>query len=164
MPKSAAQTTQIAKKMRSPLDIPFDLRDDGTSGSRGRATIRYHRDVIQIFGTDKCKVTRAAQRFFADRRIRVQMIDLREKGLSKGELESVARAVGGMQALYDKDGARAKARGLQHAAPDDARLLELFVEDPSLLRTPIVRDGKNATIGDDPATWKVFAQAAKSAG
>jgi arsenate reductase len=118
--------------------------------------------VIQIFGTDKCKVTRAAQRFFAERKIQVQMVDLREKGLSKGELESVARAVGGMQALYDKDGARAKAKGLQYAAPDDARLLALFLEDPSLLRTPIVRDGKSATVGDDAATWKVFAQAAKT--
>lgn len=120
--------------------------------------------MIQIFGTAKCKVTRAAQRFFADRRIPVQLVDLREKGLSKGELSSVAQAVGGMQALYDKDGPRAKQKGLQYAAPSDARLLELFLEDPSLLRTPIVRDGKRATVGDDEATWKLFAQAAKAAG
>ncbi|MBK8938393.1 MAG: hypothetical protein IPM79_12300 [Polyangiaceae bacterium] len=119
--------------------------------------------MIQIFGTDKCKGTRAAQRFFADRSIKVQMVDLREKGLSKGELESVARAVGGVHLLYDKDGRRAKEKGLQYAAPTEARLVELLVEDPSLLRTPIVRDGKRATVGDDQATWKVFAQAAKSA-
>jgi arsenate reductase len=117
--------------------------------------------VIQIFGTAKCKATRAAQRFFADRRIKVQVIELREKGLSKGELASVARAVGGMRALYDADSPRVKERGLQHAAPSDARLAELLLEDPSLLRTPIVRDGARAAVGPAEATWKTFAEAAK---
>ena len=119
--------------------------------------------MIQIFGTDKCKTTRAAQRFFADRRIKVQMVDLREKGLSKGELTSVARALGGLSALWDPTSPRAKERGLQHSAPDEARLLELLFEDPSLLRTPIVRDGQSAAVGPDEAKWKAFAQAAKSA-
>jgi arsenate reductase len=81
--------------------------------------------VIQIFGTSKCKATRAAQRFFADRRIKVQFVELREKGLSKGELASVARAAGGMRALYDADSARVKERGLQHLDPNEARLAEL---------------------------------------
>lgn len=117
--------------------------------------------MIQIFGTPKCKGTRAAQRFFADRRIKVQVIDLREKGLSKGELASVARAVGGVRALYDAEGIRAKERGLQHAGPSDARIAELLVEDPSLLRTPIVRDGAKAAVGEAEAVWKGFAEAAK---
>lgn len=117
--------------------------------------------MIQIFGTAKCKVTRAAQRFFADRRIQVQSIDLREKGLSKGELASVARAVGGVRALYDAGGARAKERGLAHLGPDDARITELLVDDPLLLRTPIVRDGPRAAVGPAEATWKAFAEAAK---
>src|SRR5207253_457201 len=105
--------------------------------------------VIQIFGTAKCKATRAASRFFADRAIKVQLVDLREKGLSKGELASVARALGGMRALYDAEGARAMERGLQHAAPDEARLAELLENDPLLLRTPIVRSGTSAAIGAD---------------
>ena len=117
--------------------------------------------MIQIFGTAKCKVTRAAQRFFADRRIKVQFVDLREKGLSRGELASVARAVGGMRALYDAEGARVKERGLQHLGADDARLAELLLEDPLLLRTPIVRDGTKATVGAAEAAWKAFADAAK---
>lgn len=117
--------------------------------------------MIQIFGTSKCKTTRAAQRFFAERRIKVQAVDLREKGLSKGELASVARAVGGMRALYDAEGARAKERGLQHSGPNEARIAELLLEDPLLLRTPIVRDGARAAVGEAEAMWKAFAEAAK---
>jgi arsenate reductase (glutaredoxin) len=117
--------------------------------------------VIQIFGTAKCKDTRAAQRFFADRRIKVQMVDVREKGMSKGELASVARAVGGMRALYDAGSPRVKERGLQHLDPGEDRLAELLLEDPSLLRTPIVRDGRRAAVGLAEATWKAFAEAAK---
>ncbi len=117
--------------------------------------------MIQIFGTVKCKVSRAAQRFFADRRIPVQFVDLREKGLSKGELASVARGVGGIRALYDAESPRVKERGLQHSAPTDARLAELLLEDPLLLRTPIVRDGQRAAVGAAEAQWKAFADAAK---
>jgi arsenate reductase (glutaredoxin) len=117
--------------------------------------------MIQIFGTPKCKLTRAAQRFFADRRVKVHFIDLREKGLSKGEVASVARAVGGVRALYDADGARVKERGLLHSGPSDERIAELLVEDPLLLRTPIVRDGKKAAVGEAEAVWKAFAEAAK---
>jgi arsenate reductase len=117
--------------------------------------------VIQIFGSSRCKTTRAAQRFFADRRIKVQFVELREKGLSKGELASVARAVGGMSALYDAEGTRAKERGLQHLGPSEARIAELLLEDPLLLRTPIVRDGARAAVGAAEAAWRAFAEAAK---
>jgi arsenate reductase len=118
--------------------------------------------VIQIFGTPKCSASRAAQRFFADRKIKVQFIDIREKGLSKGELASVARAVGGLRALYASDGARAKERGFSRLDFDDARLTELLLADPLLCRTPIVRDGQRAAVGEAPATWKAFAEAAKA--
>jgi arsenate reductase (glutaredoxin) len=117
--------------------------------------------VIQIFGTAKCKTTRAAARFFAERGIRVQMVDLRDKGLSRGELDRVARATGGIRALYDAEGARAKERGLHHLGPDDARIAELLLADPLLLRTPIVRDGAKAAVGPAEAAWKAFADAAK---
>jgi arsenate reductase len=117
--------------------------------------------MIQIFGTTKCKATRAAQRFFADRRIKVQVVDLREKGLSKGELASVARAVGGMRALFDAEGARAKERGLAHLGPSDERIAELCLADPLLLRTPIVRDGARAAVGAAETIWATFAAAAK---
>lgn len=117
--------------------------------------------MIQIFGTSKCKVTRAAQRFFADRRIPVQFVDVREKGLSKGELTKVAQAVGGMKPLYASDSPRVKERGLQHLSPDEARLGQLLLDDPLLLRTPIVRDGARAAVGEAEDTWRAFAEAAK---
>jgi arsenate reductase len=120
--------------------------------------------VIQIFGTSKCKGTRAAQRFFADRGIAVQSIDLRQKGLSKGELASVARAVGGVRALYDAESPRVKERGLQYSAPDDAQLTARLLDDPLLLRTPIVRSGADAAVGMAEAKWKAFAAAVKSRG
>jgi arsenate reductase (glutaredoxin) len=118
--------------------------------------------VIQVFGTSKCKITRAAQRFFADRRIKIQSIELREKGLSKGELASVARAVGGIRALYDEESPRVKERGLQHSGPTDERLAELLLEDPMLLRTPIVRSGARAAVGNAEPLWKAFADAEKT--
>ena len=117
--------------------------------------------MIQIFGTAKCKTTKAAQRFFAERGIKVQLIDLREKAMSRGELASVARAVGGVRQLYAADSPRVKERGLQYAAPSDSRLPDLLVEDPLLLRTPIVRDGQRAAVGHAEDAWKSFAEAAK---
>ena len=116
--------------------------------------------AIQIFGHSKCKGTRAAQRFFAERRVPVQMIDITVKGPSKGELESVARAVG-VEAIFDGQGARAKDRGLLHAGVDKARMLALMVDDALLCRTPIVRHGQRATVGIDEASWKLWAAEAK---
>ena len=128
----------------------------------GSRELAYHSAaVLQIFGTPKCSHTRAARRFFADRRLDVQFDDLREKGLSKGELASVARAVGGMRALFDAGSARAKDRGLQHLGPDEARLAVLLAEDALLLRTPIVRDGQRASVGEAEEKWKAFAESAK---
>jgi arsenate reductase len=112
--------------------------------------------AIQIFGTAKCKATRAAQRFFQERGVKVQFVDLRTKGLSKGELASVARAVGGMKPLYAAGSARALERGLGHADPNEARLAELLEADPLLLKTPIVRDGARAAVGDAESSWKSF--------
>ena len=119
--------------------------------------------MIQIFGTPKCKATRAAQRFFADRRIKVQFVDVRTKGLSKGELTAVARATGGIRTLYDATGPRVKDRGLQHLAPSDERIAELLLDDPLLLRTPIVRDGGRAAVGQADTLWKEFAEATTTA-
>ena len=111
--------------------------------------------MIQIFGHSKCKVTRAAERFFSERRVKVHSVDIRAKGLSRGELESVVRAVG-IAALYDSASPRVKERGLQYAKPNAARMTELLLEDPKLFRTPIVRNGARATVGTDEATWKAW--------
>jgi len=106
--------------------------------------------VIQIFGTKKCSESRKAERFFRERGVPIQVIDLAVRAPSPGELRSIAAAVGGMAKLFDRDGKRAREKGLAHALlgdPDIAEIERRVVEDPLLLRTPIVRDGRAATVG-----------------
>lgn len=117
--------------------------------------------AIQIFGHAKCKATRAATRFFAERGVKVQSIDIVQKGMSKGELLSVARAVGGVSKLFDREGTRVRERGLQHAAPGEERMIELLLEDGKLYRTPVVRNGQQATVGLDEAAWKSWVEVLK---
>ncbi len=107
---------------------------------------------LQIFGTRKSADTRKAERFFKERGVRYQLIDLAEKGISAGELRSVAQAVG-RDALMDTDGARFAAAGLAHIDHDPE---EEILKDPLLLKTPVVRDGARAVIGADPEGWKSF--------
>ena len=93
---------------------------------------------IQIFGTSKCFDTKKAQRYFKERGIKFQMIDLKEKEMSRGEFENVARALGGWEQLVDWQ-------------KED----KLF-ENQQLFKTPIVRNGKKATVGYQPEIWKTW--------
>lgn len=108
--------------------------------------------VWQVFGTRKCQDTRKAQRFFKERGIRIQEVDLSEKGMSPGELKSVA-AQSGFVALIDRESARFKAKGLSHALLGDKDIERLLLEDPLLLRTPVVRYGKRSSVGFQPDLW-----------
>jgi len=108
---------------------------------------------IQIFGTTKCKDTRKAQRWFKERRIAFQSIDLAQKGLSASELRSVAARVGGVEALINRESRRYLERGLHVAAPTGPRIEAALLEDPLLLRSPIVRNGRLATLGYAPEVW-----------
>lgn len=105
---------------------------------------------IQIFGKSKCFETKKAQRFFKERGIRFQLIDLPSKGMSRRELESVMRAVGGIGALLDEK--HPDAALVSYLLPDAQA--EKLLEDPSLIRTPVVRDGQRATVGEASAVWK----------
>ena len=108
---------------------------------------------IQIYGKSKCFDTKKAQRWFQERRIRFQLVDLPRKGLSPRELQSVKAAVGGLDALIDpKDPEAATLRYLALDSQKEERLLE----DPSLLRTPIVRNGRQATVGYCPEVWSTW--------
>lgn len=105
---------------------------------------------IQIFGKNKCFDTKKAERFFKERGVKFQRIDLPEKGMSKRELESVISAVGGMEQLVDpKDQDYAL---WQHLLPDAQ--FDMLLDTPEMLRTPIVRNGRKATVGADEQTWK----------
>lgn len=115
--------------------------------------------ALQIFGTARCPETAKALRFFKERGIRVQFVDLREKGMSRGELRSVAATLG-LEALADRAGKLWKDRGLDHMELD---LEEALLADPLLLRSPVVRDGAKACVGTDPKAWAAFAASAKRA-
>ncbi len=110
---------------------------------------------IQVFGTKKSADTRKAERFFKERGIRFQFVDLTQKGLSKGEFESVARAVGGMEAMLDPNTKDKKTLTLiQYLVPDQQ--LEKILENQQVLKMPIVRNGKQATLGYQPEVWKTW--------
>lgn len=110
---------------------------------------------IQIFGTKKSFDTKKAQRYFKERRIKFQFIDLREKEMSKGELQSVMRAVGGLDALIDpkvKD--QDTVALITYLA--ESQKFDKLLENQQILREPIVRNGKQATVGYEPDTWKTW--------
>lgn len=110
---------------------------------------------IQVFGTKKSFDTKKAQRYFKERRVKFQFIDLAEKGMSKGELESVRRAVGGIDALVDP---KAKDQDtvalLACLAPDQK--FDKLLENQQVLSEPVVRNGKQATVGYAPDVWKTW--------
>ena len=110
---------------------------------------------IQIFGTKKSADTRKAERFFKERGIKFQSVDLKEKGMSKGELQSVIQAVGGIDALIDTEAKDKQALALiQYLVPEQK--FEKLLETQSIIKQPIVRNGKQATVGYAPEIWKTW--------
>lgn len=108
---------------------------------------------IQIFGKKKCFETKKAERYFKERKIKVQYIDLLDKGLSKKEYESVKQAVGGVDALIDPQSSYYTSLYIEHQQSIQAKEMKLL-EEPGLFKTPIVRNGKQATVGYQPEVWK----------
>jgi arsenate reductase-like glutaredoxin family protein len=112
--------------------------------------------MIQIFGTKKCRNTQRALRFFKERGIPVQFRDMTVKPPSPGELDDMAAALGGYEALLDAEGPAAKGRGLAYMEYDRR---EELLRDALLYRTPLVRAGKgrgNTAAGLDESAWKGF--------
>ena len=105
---------------------------------------------LQIFTKPKCQESRKAERYFKERRIKFQSVDLMKHGISPGELKSVKNAVG-LEALID--GKSPDAPLLRYLAYDEDKL-EKLLENPKLLKTPIVRNGRQATVGYQPEVWK----------
>jgi arsenate reductase-like glutaredoxin family protein len=104
---------------------------------------------IQIFGTKKCQDTRKAERFFKERRIQYHFRDLTEKGIAPGELENISRAIP-IEELLDREGKQFKKRNLGFMVFNTE---EELLSDPLLFKTPVVRNGKLATIGYAPEVW-----------
>lgn len=108
---------------------------------------------IQIFGTKKCFDTKKAQRYFKERGIRFQMIDLKEKEMSRGEFDNICRALGGWQQLVDPNAKDKQTLALLEALVDWQQEDKLF-ENQQLFRTPVVRNGRQATTGYKPEVWQ----------
>ncbi|HNX15341.1 MAG TPA: arsenate reductase family protein [Oscillospiraceae bacterium] len=111
---------------------------------------------IQIFGISKCFDTKKAQRYFSERKIKVQFIDLKEKPMSRGEFNSVKAAVGGYEKLVDENCKDQDLLALYKYLTKEAKE-EKILENQVLLKTPIVRNGKQATVGYAPEVWKTWA-------
>ena len=108
---------------------------------------------IQIFGTKKCNDTKKAERFFKERGIKYQFIDMKEKGMSKGEFTSVAQANGGLENMINWDGKDQDMLALIKYIADEDKL-EKVLENPQEIKTPVVRNGKQSTLGYQPDVWK----------
>ncbi len=104
---------------------------------------------IQIFGKSKCFDTKKAERWFKERRIKYQYIDLQKYGMSAGEFRSVLSAVGLERLLDEKAPGVEEVKYLAYASDKEEKLLE----NQRLIRTPVVRNGKKATVGYAPETW-----------
>ena len=110
---------------------------------------------IQIFGTKKCFDTKKAERYFKERNIKYQLIDLKEKGMSKGELNNVLSAVGGLDAVINPNAKDQDTVALIKYISEEDKL-DKVLENQQILKTPIVRNGKQATVGYQPDVWKTW--------
>jgi arsenate reductase (glutaredoxin) len=110
----------------------------------------------QVFGTKKHADTRKALRFFSERRIQIHFVDLLERAASPGELKRFTQKFG-TQALIDRSGKRFLELGLAHAQLSDERWLQKMVDEPLILRQPLVRWDNRLSIGPSEAEWREWA-------
>jgi arsenate reductase len=133
----------------------FTSRGARACPDAGRARARSRRETpvnVQIFGSKKSFDSKKAERYFKERRIKYQYIDMREKGLSRGEFDSVCQALGGVEALVDPDCKDQQLVTLVRYLGASQKADKVF-ENQQVIRTPIVRNGRKATIGYQPDVW-----------
>ena len=110
---------------------------------------------IQIFGKGKCFDTKKAERYFKERRIKFQSIDLKKYGMSGKEFDSVLRAVGGIDNLIDWDSKHPDITLMRYMDDRIAKEDKVF-DNPELMKTPVVRNGKLVTVGYCPEVWATW--------
>jgi arsenate reductase-like glutaredoxin family protein len=110
---------------------------------------------IHVFGRADSAATRAALRFFRERRVAVHSADLRKRPIAAGELQRFVQKVGA-RALLDVDGRAYRDKGLAHMWLDDADIVARLLADTNLLRLPLIRFGNLVTVGQDEATWAAW--------
>lgn len=107
---------------------------------------------VQIFGTKKSSATRAAERFFKERGVKVHFVDVSAKPMSKGELTRFVQKFG-VNALLDTEGKAYERSNLAYLRTTEESVIAKMLEDPGLLRLPLVRGGKVLSVGEDKASW-----------
>jgi arsenate reductase (glutaredoxin) len=117
---------------------------------------------VQIFGLEKDQATRAAIRFFKERRAEVHLVDLRRKPISPGELRRFVQKLGA-EALLDTAGRTYREAGLGYLAMDEDGIVARLLADSRLLRLPLVRYGEAVTAGPADATWQSWFTPARAA-
>lgn len=110
---------------------------------------------VQVFGTRKSKETRAAERFFKERKVKIHFVDLHERPLARGELTRFVQKFG-LNALLDLEGKAYERSNLAYLRTTEEGVIAKVIETPELLRLPLVRGGKVLAVGDDPAGWKAM--------
>ncbi len=110
---------------------------------------------IQIFGKSKCFDTKKAERYFKERRIPFQYIDLMRYGMSGGEFRRVKQGLGGIGNMIDEKSRNYYSSGIGYLAYEEDKE-EKLLEDPSLMRTPIVCNGRKTTVGYCPEIWETW--------
>jgi len=110
---------------------------------------------IQIFGVKDSQATRAAERFFKERRAAIQLVDLKQKPLAPREMQRFIERFG-LAALLDREGQAYAKAGLKYLKLSDVQLLERIGQDPKLLRLPLVRTDRQLSVGKDPEAWKAM--------
>jgi len=110
---------------------------------------------IQIFGTKKCNDTKKAERYFKERGIKYQFVDMKEKGMSKGEFTSVAEKNGGVDNMLNTDAKDKDALALIKNIADEDKLATIL-SNQQVIKTPIVRNGRQSTLGYKPEVWKAW--------
>ena len=110
---------------------------------------------IQIFGTKKCNDTKKAERYFKERGIKYQFVDMKEKGMSKGEFTSIAEKNGGVDNMLNPDAKDKDALALIKNIADEDKLITIL-GNQQVIKTPIVRNGRQSTLGYQPEVWKAW--------
>ena len=134
--------------------VPAADRFDPTPG--GWPTIAAMPDLsVQIFGHERDQATRAAIRFFKERRFQIHQVDLTRKPIARGELRRFVDRLGA-QALLDEASKAYRDGGLGYMRLDDAEIVERLLTTPALLRLPLVRVGNGVAAGRDEPAWKAL--------
>lgn len=115
---------------------------------------------LQLYALKKNFAVQKAERFFKERRVQVQFVDLKKHKMGLREVQLFARAAGGARNLVDRDNVNALSHPVAHT-DNEAVILDYLLEKPEFMRTPIVRDGQRVVIGEDQPAWQKLADLQK---